>query len=925
MKHPTTAATRKLSAGGVVQQGGLPARVPPMIRKSIALLAMILVGVAVYCAVAAVATTPAEARAAAKKAFEAGNFKDAYDAFSRLAVDAHDDPMLVGDDLTFAVQSLQRLGRVDEVDDFRESVISAHPQNWRLLWKAAETFRSTEGYGFIVAGKFYRGPRHGNDGRLVNATERDRVRALQLMRQAMKIVSGPQDHLENSQDVAPFYFAFADFLLDNRMGDGAWRLQFLSDLSKLPDYEEGYGYWSGEARGAPVDEAGKPVYHHLPKSWEAATTDGERWRWCLAEAARVSPAAAPRADFIFAQFLQNQFDVQTMAQAGYTFFGRGGAAEEDTKKDESGPYAVASLKEDETIARLANGIKRFALPDEFNFIRLLQDVADKDKGTYGEQALNLLGTLFENRQQYDRAVEFWKQDIARYGPGDNAWRQLRVDQILNNWGVFEQTRTQPAGTDAIVSFLFRNGKRVHFDAWELDEQKLLADVKAVLKSNPKQLNWEEIGIDNIGWRLVEKNQNQYRGKQVASWDLDLTPREKHFDRRIIVKTPLKKGGAYLLTATMQGGNTNSVVLWVADTVLVKKTLSDGTYCFIADAVSGQPIPKSKVSLFGWQQKWLGDRNYQVNTREMEKGADADGQAIIPSQNEDNQYQWVITATAPDGRFAYYGFTGLWGGQYAYDAQYNQRKDFLITDRPVYRPGQTAKFKFWVGQAQYDQKGPSPFANRPFTVEIRNPKNEKVFEKTFTADGFGGFDGEFPIDSGATLGAYLIRLSDGGGGSFRVEEYKKPEFEVKIDAPAEPVSLGEKVTATISAKYYFGAPVTQAKVKYKVVRSSHSAQWYPPGRWDWFYGPGYWWFAEDYNWYPGWDKWGCLRPRAWWFGASWERPEVVSENELPIGPDGMVKIEIDTALAKAIHGDTDHEYDITAEVTDDSRRTIVGQG
>jgi uncharacterized protein YfaS (alpha-2-macroglobulin family) len=69
----------------------------------------------------------------------------------------------------------------------------------------------------------------------------------------------------------------------------------------------------------------------------------------------------------------------------------------------------------------------------------------------------------------------------------------------------------------------------------------------------------------------------------------------------------------------------------------------------------------------------------------------------------------------------------------------------------------------------------------------------------------------------------------GGGSFRVEEYKKPEYEVTVDAPAEPVKLGEKITATIRAKYYFGAPVTKATVKYKVLRSEHSGRWFPAER------------------------------------------------------------------------------------------------
>ena len=60
-------------------------------------------------------------------------------------------------------------------------------------------------------------------------------------------------------------------------------------------------------------------------------------------------------------------------------------------------------------------------------------------------------------------------------------------------------------------------------------------------------------------------------------------------------------------------------------------------------------------------------------------------------------------------------------------------------------------------------------------------------------------------------------------------------------------------------------------------------------------------------------------------ASATATEVVAEVDVPIGADGTVKVEIDTALAKAIHADTDHRYEITAEVTDQSRRTIVGQG
>src|SRR5262249_195253 len=141
----------------------------------------------------------------------------------------------------------------------------------------------------------------------------------------------------------------------------------------------------------------------------------------------------------------------------------------------------------------------------------------------------------------------------------------------------------------------------------------------------------------------------------------------------------------------------------------------------------------------------------------------------------------------------------------------------------------------------------------------NPRGDKVFEKTLTADEYGGLAGEYALPQAAMLGAYGVSIDNLGGGSFRVEEYKKPEFEVGVESPSEPAALGETVVATVKAKYYFGAPVTQAKVKFKVLRSGYVTTWYPRGDWDWFYGGGYWWFTGDYAWYPGWGEWGCKRP------------------------------------------------------------------
>ncbi|MGQ9575058.1 MAG: alpha-2-macroglobulin family protein [Thermoguttaceae bacterium] len=849
------------------------------------------------------------------KAFQAGNYRDAYEGFRKLALDPNDNPLKVGEDLRMGVQALQQLNRTNETDPFIEAVIAAHKANWRLLSAAAEVYLGLPHQGFMIAGKFERGPHRGG-GQMVNSLDRDRVRAMQLMAQAIPLAQ--QD--PQRREVAALFLSVSRLLLAGRGQREAWQLQYLTDLNVLPDYEPGWGYYM-PSRGAPVDEQGNPVFHTVPNSWDDAASDGQRWRWCLVQAMEFDAGRMQEVRMELANFLHEQFGVQTMAEYGW-FFGRG--ITDDTRDDQSGTYALHTLKETETIARLATGIKRFDLPEEFNFIKIYQQVAEEDKGGYGLSALERLASIFENRRQYPRAAEYWGKAIQRAeGSPQQGHYKERLQQIIGAWGRFEPILTQPAGQGATVEYRFRNGTAVELSAHEILVEKLLDDVKAYIKSRPAQLQWEKLNISDLGYRLIHNNQKEYVGRQVASWKLDLQPREKHFDKRVTITTPLQKPGAYLLTAKMVGGNTSHIIVWLADTAIAKKPLDGKTYYFVADAVTGRPVARANVEFFGWRQEHRDARRYEIFTKQFAEYSDADGQVILDPASQPEGYQWLVTARTQQGRLAYLGFSGVWHGR-RYDAEYNQIKVFTITDRPVYRPGQTVHYKFWVRHARYDQEG-SEFGGQPFTVEFHNPKGERILQETVTADAYGGIAGKFELPADAMLGVYRVGIAGRGGGAFRVEEYKKPEFEVTIEASEEPVMLGEKVQATIKAQYYFGAPVTQAKVKYKVLRTSYTERWYPIAPWDWLYGPGYWWFAYDYEWYPGWREWGCRRPFLFWIPRPHQPPEVVADREVEIGPDGQVKVEIDTGVAKALHPDQDHSYAITAEVVDQSRRTIVGTG
>ena len=865
-------------------------------------------------------------RNAMQKQFDAGNFKVAYEGSRKLALDPKTDANAVASDLQRAVQSLQQLGRVEETDELIEASVKAHPQNWRLLRGAAQMYTQYVDHGgFLIAGKFQRGSHRGG-GQYVSSHERDRVRSMQLLQQAIPLAV--KDDAKG--EVAQFFLEFAQQLGSLE----AWRLQALTDLAALPDYEEGSRWgWhgggfggfpgGGDTKGAPVDADGNPVFHRVPKSWDEAKSDGERWRWMLTQASEFDISVRNEADFAFATFLHRQFGVQTMAWL------QGGSGSDDDK-DESGPFAVHTLGDNETIAKLATGVKRLKLDDEFNAIKLFRQIAERAKDDYSKMSGDQVAQSYEDRRQYVKAAEAWKVALAKFGNEDH--RQARLDQIVKNWGRFENMEVAVPGKGATVDFRFRNAKQVSFEAVSIKIDKLLDDVKAYLKSSPAELDWNKFNIQDVGYRIVTNNEAKYLGETVASWKLDLTPKPEHLDSVIKVTTPLQKAGAYLLRAKLDGGHNSRVVVWIADAAIVRKPLDGQSLHFVADAVTGQPIAKANVEFFGWRQEQTADGKQRSNVRiiNFSEFTDANGLITLPAAKMPHQNQWLIVAKTEAGRLAYTGFTHAWWGQ-RHDQDYNATRVFTITDRPVYRPEQAVKFKFWIQTSKYDQPDKTEFANQDFTIRINNPQGETILEKVYKSDKFGGIEGEFPLPKGAMLGTYQLLLKrpdlNNGfeGGSFRVEEYKKPEYEVTVDAPTEPVALGEKVTAKIKAKYFFGAPVTKGKVKYKVLRTAHDNHWHPTAKWDWFYGRGYGWFANDYDWYPGFARWGCFRPIGWWIGHNPGPPEVIAEQEVEIGPEGEVLVEIDTMPAKAIHGDEDHSYSITAEVVDESRRTIVGTG
>ncbi|MFN6105795.1 MAG: alpha-2-macroglobulin, partial [Planctomycetaceae bacterium] len=406
-------------------------------------------------------SSPAETRAKGQQLLQQGNFKEAWELFRKLAVNPQAGSAEASADVQAALQSALNLGATEEVDEFLESVVTARANDWRALQAVAEAYlNQTDHMGFLIAGKFRRGGHRGG-GKMMTSAARDRGRALQLFQQALPLVKQADDR----PAAAGFYLSFANALLQDSAGEGAWKLQTKTDLATLPDLEEGFffqrfGGGGGGAKGAPVDAEGQPVYHQIPADWESAASDGERWRWMLAQAVATDPARQDEIDLLFANFCRSQFGVQTMAGGARPLVmpmnDMDGAGEADPiEKDQSGPYALSSLTDDETIARLATGIRRFTLPDEFNYVKLLRQVADRApevKNPWTESARDQVCQEDENRRQYPRAATEWRRALADFGPGVDGNRQQRLDQIVKNWGQFEGGRVQPAGAGATLEY-----------------------------------------------------------------------------------------------------------------------------------------------------------------------------------------------------------------------------------------------------------------------------------------------------------------------------------------------------------------------------------------------------------------------------------------------------------------------------------------
>ena len=291
-------------------------------------------------------------------------------------------------------------------------------------------------------------------------------------------------------------------------------------------------------------------------------------------------------------------------------------------------------------------------------------------------------------------------------------------------------------------------------------------------------------------------------------------REEHFslkpttdylnvDTTLTIQAP--QAGIYFLKAVPDGkkGVSDGTLMNVTALKTIYRPLPDGTLeLVVVDAVSGQPVSEAEVTIY--TEKGGGYSPQQTYQ------ADKQGTLKLDFLNS-NKY-WYNAHTAADNAMP---ILNLWKNDYYYKESKRKEVLQLFTDRSIYRPGQTV----YVSGLAYEMEKDSTrvLADKKYTVSLYDANNNETGKVEVRTNGFGSFSGQFVLPSPCLTGYFSLRVADTSV-SFKVEEYKRPTFDVTFEPVKVEYQVGDSIEVVGMAKTFAGAPVQNARVHYNISRS-----------------------------------------------------------------------------------------------------------
>jgi uncharacterized protein YfaS (alpha-2-macroglobulin family) len=355
-------------------------------------------------------------------------------------------------------------------------------------------------------------------------------------------------------------------------------------------------------------------------------------------------------------------------------------------------------------------------------------------------------------------------------------------------------------------------------------------------------------------------------------------------------------GVYLIEAT-DGAFKAYTVAIVTGIAVVERSSKGHADLYVADRKTGAPI-QADVAL--WANGSLqssaktgsdGMASLSMNVRGGAQGAEPENVWILARRGAD-------AALVTPWSYAFQGY------------QPPDLKAYVYTDRPVYRPGHTVHIKAVLRKEINDTLDLPD--DRTLQLKVTDSDGKAVLSQSAQVSAHGTVTADLILASDAGLGYYSVALSRNGQsvgvdgqGSFFVEEYKKPEYQVTVKPAAQRVLQGNSIQATIEARYFFGEPVANAKVKWVVHTSQH-----------------YWWDEDEADSDEGGgDSSGEDSGESDdTYGATEQQ-----EHDGMLDANGRLTVTVPIAVAgKPQYGSNrDQDYRIEARVTDAANREVAG--
>lgn len=363
-------------------------------------------------------------------------------------------------------------------------------------------------------------------------------------------------------------------------------------------------------------------------------------------------------------------------------------------------------------------------------------------------------------------------------------------------------------------------------------------------AEPPELYVVSRNVPNASLSLVEMTEQSFvstgpvSGVQLRSWVEYF--REEPNEAQITPVTLSRRGnplptGYYGLTwdAGERAGWRDELRIVVIDRHVTLKMSADEALVWVTELRSGEPVTSTEVRLL------------DASATLMAAGTtDADGLARIPIENQESLWDRAIAVVGQPGEPGFGVALNQWyegASPWSFDVQvqyggFVPYKIYMHSDRPIYRPGQTVRFR-GILRADDDARYSLTDLGRTVELGLRDPDWEVVYTTTASLSELGSFSGEFNLTQEAKLGDYAVVAELEGVERrwelpFTVAAYRKPQFEVNVTPERDDILNGELLRALVEAQYLFGGQVGEAEVHWEVRARSTDFEPQVSGRWRW---------------------------------------------------------------------------------------------